>query len=90
MWLAYVKETLPASQEVALSFLHPHGPSPSFKFPYHPDTLVMHSQDVVTVVEPVTETGRVYKMSAKEMESATKTLKERNLVESKGDFLRPP
>ena len=39
----------------------------------------MHFQDVLTVVEPVTETGRVYKISAKEMESATKTLIERNL-----------
>ena len=32
----------------------------------------------VFVVEPVTETGRVYKMSSKEMESATKALMERN------------
>ena len=79
-------ETLPASQEVALSFLHPHGPSPSFKFPYHLDTLFMHCQDVLTVVEPVTETGRVYKISPKEMESATKTLMERN---PHGDGLKP-
>ncbi len=71
-WLACVKETLPASQEVTLSFLHPHTPSPSFKFPYHPYTLIIYCQGVLTVVEPVTETGRVYKMSVKEMKSATK------------------
>ena len=48
----------------------------------------MHCQDVV---EPVTETGCVYKTSAKEMESATKTLMERNLqAKSKDDFLQPP
>ena len=48
----------------------------------------MHRPDVLTVVGPVTETGRVCKMSAKEMESATKTLMERNPqvhVQSKGD-----
>ena len=72
-------ETLPASQEVVVNFLHIHGPSPSFKFPNLPDTLVMHHQDVLTVVEPVTETGRVYKLCSSEIKSATKTLAQRKL-----------
>ncbi|XP_038055995.1 uncharacterized protein LOC119727986 [Patiria miniata] len=78
-WLACVQEILPASQEVELSFLHPHGPSPSFKFPYRPDTLVIHGMDVLTAVEPVTETGRIYKISAEEMNTATQTLVERKM-----------
>ena len=76
-WLACVMETLPASQDVVVSFLHPHGPSPSFEFPNLPGTLVMHHQDVhvLTVVDPVTETGLVRDQEC----NYSKTLAQRKL-----------
>eukprot|EP00731_Ephydatia_muelleri_P022793 Em0015g376a len=39
-WLALVMETYPSSKEAKLKFLHPKGPSPSFKFPKTDDVLI--------------------------------------------------
>ena len=78
-WLGCVEETMPSAGELRLNFLHPHGPSPSYTFPYRPDTLVMDHQDVLLVVEPVMATGRMYTMSNKDTIAASKALKEHKL-----------
>lgn len=73
-WLGYVMETHQDLGEVKLSFLHPHGPSRSFVYPSKPDILVMSSEDILTVVNPTTATGRAYALSEQEMIIASKEL----------------
>lgn len=75
-WLACAEECMPSTGEVKLNFLHPHGPSPSFTFPFRPDRLVMDHQDVLLVVEPVTATGRTYTLSTKDTAAASNALVE--------------
>ena len=70
-WLAYVPMVLLESDEANVSFLHPAGPSPSFSFPRRPDTLTIGRKQILTRVEPVTATGRVYRLSSSEMTAAS-------------------
>jgi hypothetical protein len=70
-WLACIMKTMPDSGEVEVSFLHPHGPARSFKFPPDGDVLVMSSQDILTVVHPLTPTGRTYTLTLTEMTEAS-------------------
>ena len=71
-WLAYVLNTLGDSAEVELNFLYPHGPSRSFSYPTRPDRLLISLQDILTVVDPKTVTGRMYTLSTEEMDAATR------------------
>ena len=41
-WLAYVLDTNRETEEATVSFLHPHGPAPSFLYPRNPDVLSIH------------------------------------------------
>ena len=70
-WLASVLEVDIPNAEIKVSFLHPHGPSRSFKFPSIPDIVILQSTDILTKVNPKTVTGRVYTVSAKEKRTAT-------------------
>lgn len=63
--------------EVKISFLEPHGPAPSFKYPRSPDVLVLNKADVLTKVDPTTQTGRVYNLSVVECSKATRKLQSR-------------
>ena len=76
-WLACVMKTLTDSNEVEVGFLYPPGPSKSFSYPDHSDILVVSAEDILTKVNPVTSTGRVYTVSPVEMTAATKTLTRR-------------
>ena len=69
-WLAYVTKAMPDSGEVEVSFLEPRGPSRSFKFPTLADILVIGHDDVLTVVNPTTATGRSYVLSQAESAAA--------------------
>jgi hypothetical protein len=73
-WLACIMKTMPDSGEVEVSFLHPHGPARSFKYPPDGDVLVMSSQDILTVVHPLTPTGRTYTLTLTEMTEASAAL----------------
>jgi len=70
-WLACVTQTMPDSGEVEVSFLHPHGPARSFKYPSDGDILVISCHDVLTVVNPSTATGRAYTLSEPEIIAAS-------------------
>ena len=76
-WLACVKESIPDNHEVKVTFLHPHGPSSSYTFPEPPDVLTIDCQDVLTMVEPVTATGRTYSISENETSAAVAALKKK-------------
>ena len=73
-WLACTLKTMPDSDEVEVSFLHPHGPARSFKYPPGGDVLVMSSQDILTLVYPSTSTGRTYTLTLTEMAEASAAL----------------
>lgn len=62
-WLGCVLGKNDESQEVTINFLHPRGLSPSFFYPNKPDVLNVHPKTILLKVNPITETGRVYKLS---------------------------
>ena len=75
-WLAYVLDTNRETEEATVSFLHPHGPAPSFVYPRNPDVLSIHITSVLTKVNPMTATGRTYRVDAEEQAAAATKLAE--------------
>ena len=73
-WLTCVLDTDSDNGEVKVTFLHPHGPSRSFKYPSIPDILTVPVSDILTKVNPRTAKGRVYTLTAKESREATMKL----------------
>nr|CAD7260079.1 unnamed protein product [Timema shepardi] len=74
-WLACVLDSFEDKQEFKVSFLHPHGPAPSnFTYPTVPDILRVHRSSILTTVDPLTATGRVYTLTKAETENATRKL----------------
>jgi len=70
-WLACVLETNTEGLEVKLSFLHPNGPTHSFRYPHIPDILWVPASNVLTIVDPRTTTGRIYTITQSESKAAT-------------------
>lgn len=62
------------NEDVKISFLEPHGPSHSFKYPRSPDILLVNKVDILTKVDPTTQTGRVYHLTESESNKSTKQL----------------
>ena len=54
-WLAHVNQVYAERREVS-NFLHPHGPSPSYVYPRQQDLLLVDAGDILTTVDPKTET----------------------------------
>ena len=71
-WLACVLEVVQEDSQVKLTFLHPHGPSTSFKYPEIQDIRTVPIDDILTLVDPRTRTGRVYTLLKKDITSASK------------------
>lgn len=76
-YLACVLQTYPDIMEVKLTFLEPNGPSPSFKYPRRTDILTLPQSDILSIVDPKTVTGRMYQLSDKESNKASKLLNEK-------------
>lgn len=74
-WLAYVLAKNETDDEVKVSFLHPAGPSPSFSFPSRPDILWVSIIQILSLVNPITPTGRVYRLSENEVLQINKMYK---------------
>ena len=74
-WLACVLRLNEDSEEVSVSFLHPQGPSRSFKYPPTPDVLNIPVGDVLTLVDPRTAKGRTYTLTQKASRAATEKLR---------------
>ena len=62
-WLACVLEVCSDNKEVKLTFLHPHGPSNSFKYPEPQNIHTIPMDDILTLVDPRTRSGRVYSLT---------------------------
>src|ERR1700755_1719785 len=77
-YLACILEVKHDSNEVSLSFLHPHGPAPSFVFPSPQDVLIIDVSDILMSVSPVTKTGRTYTLSKVEYGKAENMFASRN------------
>ena len=73
-WVACVLQT-EVNGEVKVSFLHPNGPSRSFRYPHRPDILNIPLSDILSKVDPRTVTGRVYTLTPKESRDASEKLK---------------
>ena len=61
----------PDNGKVEVTVLQPEGPSPSFCYPSHPKILLLEKSDILSSVDPITETGRTYKLSKDEMKIAS-------------------
>ena len=70
-WLACVLEIIQEDSQVKLTFLHPHGPSSSHKYPATQDIRTVPMDNILTLVDPRTRTGRVYTLSKKETATAS-------------------
>ena len=51
------------TKEVNLTFLHPHSPSNSFKYPEPHNIHTIPMDDILTLVDPRTRSGRVYSLT---------------------------
>ena len=63
------------NNEVRVTFLHPHGPSRSFKYPHIQNILNIPISDILTRVDPRTTTGRVYTITQKDSRAASEKLR---------------
>ena len=70
-WLVYVLEVFSDTKELKLTFLHPHSPSNSFKYPEPQNIHTIPMDDILTLVDPRTRSGCVYS-DKKEMTYASK------------------
>ena len=76
-WLACVLSVDSDNAEVRLTFLHPHGPTSSYRYPVIPDILSVPVSDLLCRVSPRTVTGRTYTITQKESREVTKKLADR-------------
>ena len=73
-WLACVLGVCSDTNQVKLTFMHPHGPSNSL----YTQTLTINTipmESILTLVDPrTTRSGRAYSLTKKEMSCATERL----------------
>lgn len=73
-WLAYVLDKNESEDEIKVTFLHPAGPSPSYSYPQRADNLCVSLNDILFKVNPITPTGRVYRLSEKDTQKSSDAL----------------
>jgi hypothetical protein len=66
-WLGCVLSVSEESNDVKISFLHPHGPSASYIYPAMPHILWLTQSAVLPKVSPNTATGCTYTLTTEEM-----------------------
>jgi hypothetical protein len=76
-WLGCILSVDPENAEVKITFLHPHGPARSYRYPSIPDILSVPIPDLLARVSPYTATGRTYTITQKESRESTKRLTSR-------------
>ena len=78
-WLGYILNVDTSQRAITVTFLHPCIPSASFVYPVRQDVMDVDPYDVLTIVNPVTATGRTYTLSRKDMQEASLALQARLL-----------
>lgn len=71
-YLGCVLNVFEDSNEVKISFLQPHGPSPSFTFLPRADILLVPTCNVLAKVNVSTATGRTYNLTKEDKRLLTK------------------
>ena len=74
-WLACVLEVCSDTNEVKLTFLHPHCPSNSFKYPEPQNIHTISMDDILTFVDLRTRSDRVYSLTKKDVTFVTEQLR---------------
>ena len=74
-WLACVLQIIQEDSQVKLTFLHPLGPSSSFKYPGTQDIRTLPIKNILTLVDPRSRSGRVYTLSKDETKVSSGKLK---------------
>jgi hypothetical protein len=62
------------NEEFKVRFLQPHEPSASFMFPSEPDELILPVSLILSMVTPISETGRTHKLSSAEANHVSQLL----------------
>ena len=75
-WLACVIKTILIESCVQLTFLHPHGPSSSSKYPAHQDIHTIALDNVLVPVDPRTTSGCTYSLTREENKDDCRKFKE--------------
>ena len=65
-WVGCVLGSNPEKREVAMNFLHPHGPRQFFSIRDPPDIFTVDLNNLLLAVEPKTTTGQSYFITSKE------------------------
>jgi hypothetical protein len=65
-WLGCVLSVSEESNDVKISFLHPHGPSASYIYPAMPHILRLPQSAILAKVSRNTATGRTYTLTSEE------------------------
>jgi hypothetical protein len=65
-WLGCVLSVSEESNDVKISFLHPHGPSASYIHPATPHILRLPQSTILAKVSRNTATGRTYTLTSEE------------------------
>ena len=72
--LACVLQVVADESQVIVTFLVPHGPSCSFKYPGVEDVKTIPIADVLTIADPRTKASRSYTLLKKESKLASERL----------------
>jgi hypothetical protein len=65
-WLGCVLYVSEESNDVKISFLHPHGPSASYTYPAMPHILQLPQSAILAKVSPTTATGCTHTLTSEE------------------------
>ena len=72
-WLAHVDIRI-NTHEVKVTFLHPSGPAQSFTYPRIEDVPIVPRSSILTKVDPMTASRRIYSLSQWEINEACNIL----------------
>ena len=76
-WLGQVVKVDLEARLVEVNFLHPKLPAKSYFYPQHQDILEVDPSDILSIVNPTTQTGRRYYLTLEDITMATMALKAR-------------
>ena len=63
-WIGAVQDINLEEKDVAVKFMHPHGPSASFQWPSRDDIYWVPNKHIICKIDiPLTDTGRTYHIS---------------------------
>ena len=76
-WAACVLQLDEDESAVKVSFLHPQGPSHSFRFPATPDILTVPIESILIKIDPKCTRRGTYTLSRKESRSTGEKLRQK-------------